>query len=82
MSRPAAFNSVASAVIAIVGEGFTRARRSARKAMATESGWESPNLMAPPFCEGVWPAKSSLAAFRRYEQSSGRIMRGPSEIGT
>src|ERR1700759_5308632 len=33
MSRPAAFNSVASAVIAIVGDGLTRARRSARKDM-------------------------------------------------
>jgi hypothetical protein len=33
MSRPAAFNSVASAVIAIVGDGLTRARRSARKGM-------------------------------------------------
>src|ERR1700730_8500843 len=30
MSRPPAFSSVASAVIAIVGDGFTRARRSAR----------------------------------------------------
>src|SRR5262249_27418828 len=30
MSRPAAFNSVASAVIAMVGDGLTRARRSAR----------------------------------------------------
>src|SRR6516164_5878511 len=30
MSRPAAFSSVASAVIAMVGEGLTRARRSAR----------------------------------------------------
>src|SRR5580704_18659558 len=33
MSRPDAASSVASAVIAIVGEGLTRARRSARKAM-------------------------------------------------
>src|SRR5438132_1905245 len=33
MSRPAAFNSVARAVIAMVGEGLTRARRSARKGM-------------------------------------------------
>src|SRR5690242_13928806 len=33
MSRPDAFNSVASAVIAIVGEGLTRARRSARSGM-------------------------------------------------
>ena len=32
---PAAFNSVASAVIAIVGEGLTRARRSARKDMTS-----------------------------------------------
>src|SRR5215472_8034203 len=34
ISRPAAFSSVASAVIAIVGDGLTRARRSARKGMA------------------------------------------------
>ena len=33
MSRPAAFNSVARAVIAMVGDGLTRARRSARKGM-------------------------------------------------
>src|SRR5215467_12862670 len=33
MSRPAAFSSVASAVIAIVGDGLTRARRSARNGM-------------------------------------------------
>src|SRR5258705_6552008 len=33
MSRPAAFSSVASAVIAMVGEGLTRARRSARNGM-------------------------------------------------
>jgi hypothetical protein len=33
ISRPAAFNSVASAVIAMVGDGLTRARRSARKGM-------------------------------------------------
>src|SRR5438034_11608316 len=34
MSRPAALSSVASAVIAMVGEGLTRARRSARNGMA------------------------------------------------
>src|SRR5215831_12713520 len=33
MSPPAAFSSVASAVIAIVGDGLTRARRSARNGM-------------------------------------------------
>src|SRR5215472_15645508 len=33
MSRPAAFSSVASAVIAMVGDGLTRARRSARNGM-------------------------------------------------
>src|ERR1700722_12132776 len=37
MSRPEAANSVASAVMAIVGEGLTRARRSARKAMVSLS---------------------------------------------
>ncbi|HYM73229.1 MAG TPA: sigma-70 family RNA polymerase sigma factor [Stellaceae bacterium] len=37
MSRPDAANSVASAVMAMVGEGLTRARRSARKAMISLS---------------------------------------------
>src|SRR5690349_20977034 len=35
ISRPVAFNSVASAVIAMVGDGLTRARRSARKGMTS-----------------------------------------------
>src|SRR5215471_9690174 len=55
MSRPAAFNSVASAVIAIVGEGLTRARRSARKAMMQlQLKWEQPaHFNAPtPSWEG------------------------------
>jgi len=36
---PAAFNSAAMAEMAMVGEGFTRARVSARKAMALLLGW-------------------------------------------
>src|SRR5437763_16290386 len=56
MSRPAAFNSVASAVIAIVGDGFTRARRSARKDMTLQHpkmARKHPNirgLSCEPYC--------------------------------
>ena len=39
MSRPAAFNSAAFVVTAIVGEGFTRSSVWDKKGMAT-SGWE------------------------------------------
>src|SRR5437764_11272894 len=49
MSRPAAFNSVARAVIAMVGDGFTRARRSASRDMACfRRENDRPNLVAGP----------------------------------
>src|SRR5215475_15176779 len=50
ISRPDAFSSVASAVIAMVGDGLTRARRSARKGMEayTSNGSKLPTLRAGP----------------------------------
>src|SRR5919198_35782 len=52
MSRPAAFNSVASAVMPIVADGFTRARRSARKAMTLIPDWNAPKPNGSPHrCE-------------------------------
>src|SRR5579864_9287994 len=60
ISRPAAFSSVASAVIAIVGDGFTRARRLASKDMigcGLENG--APNLMpASPPVKTASPSRS------------------------
>src|SRR5437763_12971191 len=48
-SRPAAFNSVARAVIAMVGEGFTRAKRSASRDMACfRRENDRPNLVVGP----------------------------------
>src|SRR5215469_10298347 len=46
MSRPAAFNSVASAVIAMVGEALTRARRSARNVITSPWFYEGQALEA------------------------------------
>src|SRR5205807_3963343 len=65
-SRPAAFNSVARAVIAIVGEGFTRARRSARRAMAAASclEWRKPNGAAG-LCEDAVLRKGHSVAGKR-----------------
>src|ERR1700719_3510723 len=48
ISRPAAFNSVASAVIAIVGDGLTRDRRSARKDMFFSGKYDHANLIPAP----------------------------------
>src|SRR5258708_1432005 len=56
ISRPAAFNSVAIAAIALVGAGLTRARRAARKDLTSPYLQRSKLRQltgGPPRCEAI-----------------------------
>src|SRR3974390_1950014 len=83
ISRPAAFNSVGRAVIAMVGEGLTRARRSARKDMTgrTQTGKTRHRNVRRASCEAVprlYPALTCPAIYRSTEAAVRKVGSSPS----